>query len=69
MQDSIGSLYKFNSRPHGLYYDDNNDSLYFTDTRSGEYGSFLYRIDLRQKFFDSFLKMLKKEIDTGYEKL
>jgi len=65
-------LYKFNSRPHGLYYDESSSALYFTDTGLGKDFSesrYLYRIDLRQKFFDALMKMLlKKEPDSGYEK-
>ena len=69
---NIVALYKFNTRPQSLYYDDDNDSLYFTDTRGssapGEV-SYLYRLDLRQKFFDQLMQLLlKKEPVEGYEK-
>ena len=63
-------LYKFDSRPQGLYYDKDNDSLYFTDfdiLQAGEKKSHLYRLDLRQKFFSQLMERLKKEFDIGYE--
>ena len=69
---NIVALYKFNARPQSLYYDENNDSLYFTDTgasQDSQSESHLYRLDLREKFFDQLMKLLvKKEVDTGYEK-
>jgi len=69
---NIVPLYKFSSRPQGLFYDEANSSLYFTDTGTGsdpKESRYLYRIDLKQKFFDQILKMLlKKEPDDGYEK-
>jgi len=65
-------LYKFSARPERLYYDSGSDSLYFTDTgkdfRSKEVAC-LYRIDLRQTFFDKLIKMLlKREVETHDEK-
>jgi hypothetical protein len=69
---NVVPLYKFNSRPQGLYYDDSSSAIYFTDTGLGKDFSesrYLYRIDLRQKFFDAIMKMLlNKEPDSGYEK-
>ena len=69
---NIVSLYKFNSRPQNVRYDDNSGSLYFIDTRIGadSTGSnYLYRLDLKEKFFDGIMQLLlKKEPDTGYEK-
>jgi len=69
---NIVSLYKFNARPQSLHYDENNDSLYFTDTRTGQAPgepASLYRLDLRQKLFDQLVQLLiKKEPDAGYEK-
>jgi hypothetical protein len=69
---NVVPLYKFNARPQGLYYDEFSSALYFTDTGLGKDFSesrYLYRIDLRQKFFDALMKMLlKKEPESGYEK-
>jgi len=69
---NIVSLYKFNSKPQNVSYDDNNGSLYFIDTRIGadsKESNYLYRLDLKQKFFDSIMqRLLKKEQDAGYEK-
>ncbi len=66
------SLYKFNSRPRSVSYDDNKGSLYFIDTRIGEdskNSNFLYRLDLKQKLFTGLMQLLiKKEPDAGYEK-
>jgi len=69
---NIVSLYKFNRIPRGIYYDDSADSLYFTDFEresDGKEMSYIYRLDLRQTFFDSLMQLLlKKEDETGYEK-
>lgn len=69
---SVVSLYKFNSRPQGLYYDEAANALYFTDTGLGKDFSeskYLYRIDLKQKHFEQLIRdLLKKEPDSGYEK-
>ena len=66
------SLYKFNSRPTGVIYDDNKGSLYFIDTRIGigsKSMSYLFSLDLKQKFFAGLMQLLiKKEQDAGYEK-
>lgn len=62
-------LYKFNAKPEGLYYDKNNDSLYFTDLSGADARprSFLYRLDLRQKFFSQILQKLREEFEPRYE--
>lgn len=69
---NVVSLYKFNSQPQGLYYDETSSALYFTDTGLGKDFSesrYLYRIDLRKKFFDTLMQvLLMKEPDSGYEK-
>ena len=69
---NIVSLYKFNSKPRSVSYDENNGSLYFTDTRTGsgpKESNYLYRLDFKQKFFDGIMRLLlKKEPDAGYEK-
>jgi len=70
---NIVTLYKFNARPQGLYYDKASDSLYFTDIIKGpdsKEGMRLYRLELRQKFFDQLMRRLKKEfeIDIQYER-
>jgi hypothetical protein len=69
---NIVSLYKFNSKPRNVRYDDENGSLYFIDTRIGEdsvESNYLYRLDLKERFFDNIMQLLlKKEPDAGYEK-
>ena len=69
---NVVSLYKFTARPQGLYYDESSGALCFTDMGTGKDFSqsrYLYRIDLKQKFFDQLFNMLlKKEPDSGYEK-
>lgn len=69
---NIVSLYKFNSRPQTVSYDENSGSLYFIDTRIGvgsRESNYLYRIDFKEKFFDSIIqRLLKIEQDTLYEK-
>ena len=69
---NIVSLYKFNSRPQNVRYDENSGSLYFIDTRIGAdsvESNYLYRLDLKERFFDGIMQLLlKKEPDTGYEK-
>lgn len=68
---NIALLYKFSARPRGVHYDDDRDTLFFTDAARGPgaKGTFLYRLDLRQKYFDTFLQqlLLKKETETNYE--
>ena len=69
---NVVPLYKFNARPQDLYYDESASTLYFTDTGLGKdfnESRYLYRIELKEKFFDQLMKMLtKKEPDAGYEK-
>lgn len=69
---NIALLYKFAARPRSLYYDENSDSLYFTDIKMGAIFNrerYLYRIDLRQTFFDLLRGLLlKKEAVTENEK-
>lgn len=71
-QRNVVPLYKFNAEPEGLYYDDNNDSVYFTDTKKialNREDKCLYRLDLRQKFFDSLIQqLLKRQAEARYEK-
>ena len=70
---NVVMLYKFNSKPRGIRYDESTNSLYFTDTGTGlgkDLGDsrYLYRIELKEKFFDQLIKVLiKKEPDSGYE--
>jgi len=69
---NVVTLFKFNSKPKGLYYDEYNDSIYFSDNSvmdipSGAAPSsenYLYRLDLRQKFLDSLKQLLMKK-ETG----
>lgn len=69
---NVVPLYKFNSDPRGLRFDEGTGSIYFTDTGTGQDFSesrYLYRIDLKEKFFDQLVKrLIKTEPDTGYEK-
>jgi len=66
---NIITLYKFNKRPQGLFYDRSADSLYFTDISKDSGKSHLYRLDLRQTFLDSLKQFLmKKEDETQDEK-
>lgn len=65
-------LYKFNAKPRRFYYDSDNDSIYFTDIEKGSGNwdaNYLYRLDLRQTFFDKLIKMLlKREPEALHEK-
>jgi hypothetical protein len=69
---NIVSLYKFNSKPQNVSYDENSGSLYFIDTHIGadsKEPNYLYRLALKQKFFDSIMQhLIKKEQEAGYEK-
>lgn len=60
------TLTKCRRQPQGLYYDESNDSLYFNDSSEGK--RILYRLDLREKFFDKLMERVKKEFDIIYEK-
>lgn len=64
-EEDIVTLHKCNSRPRGLFYDVSNDSLYFNDTVERQ--DRLYRLDLREKFFDKLMQRVKKEFDIIYE--
>ena len=69
---NIATLYKFNTTPHTVFYDSNNGSLYFLDRGKDNFskdGSYLYRLDLRQKFFDYLMQLLlKKDTENANEK-
>ena len=61
---NIATLYKFNATPRTVSYDSNNGSLYFMDRGKDSFskdGSYLYRLDLRQKFFDYLMQLLLKK--------
>jgi len=66
------TLYKFNAMPHSLYYDQANGSLYFADIGKNKMmleGRYVYRLDLRQKFFDSLMQLLpKRESEAANDK-
>jgi len=67
---NIASLYKFAAKPQGLFYDENSDSLYFTDVKIGlslNPEKYLYRLDLRQTFFDSLKEFLLKREALGQQ--
>ena len=69
---NIATLYKFNATPHTVFYDSNNGSLYFMDRGKDNFSkdsSYLYRLDLRQKFFDYLMQLLlKKDTENANEK-
>ncbi|MDD5437473.1 MAG: PEGA domain-containing protein [Candidatus Omnitrophica bacterium] len=69
---NIATLYKFNISPHTVYYDLNNGSLYFMDREKDDFAKgakHLYRLDLRQKFFDYLMQLLpKREPEVPNEK-
>lgn len=65
--NGIVTLHKCSSAPRGVYYDVYSDSLYFNDSKNG-YKENVYRLDLREKFFDKFMQRVKKELDIIYEK-
>jgi len=72
LKRNITCIYKFNSRPRGVYYNDNAGVLYFTDKKSdavSDEDRFLYKLELKDNFFNNMIRMLvKKETETGYEK-
>ena len=72
LKRNIASIYKFNSRPKGVYYNDDAGILYFTDKKSdavSEESRLLYKLELKDNFFENIIRMLvKKETDEGYEK-
>jgi len=69
---NIATLYKFETAPHYVAYDSNNGSLYFMDRAKGSFskdGNYLYRLDLRQKFFDYLMQLLlKRDTEALHEK-
>ena len=65
-EESVVTLHKCRRPPQGVFYDEYNDSLYFCD--SGGDGNRLYRIDLREQFYDKLMERVKKEFDVIYEK-
>ncbi|MCX5679653.1 MAG: PEGA domain-containing protein [Candidatus Omnitrophica bacterium] len=72
LKRNIASIYKFNSRPQGVYYNDDAGILYFTDKKSdavSDEDRFLYKLELKDNFFENIIRMLvKKETNEGYEK-
>lgn len=66
------TLYKFNAIPRSLYYDQANGSLYFADIGKSKMmaeGRYVYRLDLRQNFFDSLMQLLpKRESEAANDK-
>ena len=69
---NIATLYKFEAAPHSVAYDMNNGSLYFMDRGKDNFskdGSYLYRLDMRQKFFDYLMQiLLKRDTEAPHEK-
>ncbi|MDD5496052.1 MAG: PEGA domain-containing protein [Candidatus Omnitrophica bacterium] len=74
---NVVTLYRFVRNPSTIYYDDANDSLYFIDfgsesgpqqTSGSKNGTYIYRLDLRQRFLDNFIQRFMKGFDTGNEK-
>lgn len=72
LKRNVASIYKFNSRPQGVYYNDDAGILYFTDKKPdavSDEDRFLYKLELKDNFFNNMIRMLvKKETDEGYEK-
>ena len=72
LKRNIVSIYKFNSRPRGVYYNEDAGILYFTDKKSdavSEEDRCLYKLELKENFFNNMIRMLvKRETDEGYEK-
>lgn len=66
IKENIVTLHRCAHPPRGLYYDEYNDSLYFNDSEGGK--DRIWRIDLREKFFEKLLQRVKKEFDIIYEK-
>ncbi|MDP3790689.1 MAG: PEGA domain-containing protein [Candidatus Omnitrophota bacterium] len=64
-EKNMVTLHKCGKVPQGLYYDESNDSLYFSDMRNER--DCVLRLDLREKFFDKLLQRVKKELDIIYE--
>lgn len=65
------SLYRFDTEPKNLFYDHGNDSLYFTDTGripGQKERRNLYKLDLRERFFDKFFQHFMPERDTKHDK-
>lgn len=62
------TLYKFAKPPKDIYYDGASDTLYFIDHKAPEgpdASGHIYKVELRQKFFDKLMKRLKKEFNAG----
>ncbi len=66
MEETIVILHRCARPPRGLYYDEYNDSLYFNDSQDGK--DRVWRLNLREKFFEKLLQRVKKEFDIIYEK-
>lgn len=58
------TLFTFFAVPHAISYDEGNDSLYFVD-RNQDGASYLYRLGLREKFFDKLIQRLTKGWEAG----
>lgn len=64
------TVYKFERPPRYLYYDEWSDSLYFADLAAEDADKtspHIYRLNLRQKFFDQLMQRLKKEFNIKYD--
>jgi len=64
-KNNMVTLHKCEKAPTGLYYDEYNDSLYFSDIKNTK--DSILRLGLREKFFDKLLQRVKKELDIIYE--
>jgi hypothetical protein len=69
---NVVTMYKFNSKPKGVRYDDGSGVLYFMDKKpdgASDEDRLLYKVELKESFFDNMMRILvKKETDAGYEK-
>jgi len=68
---NVVTLYNFTARPQGLYYDGENNAIYFTDMGLGKDQKeerYLYKVDLKQKFFEQLMKgLVKKGPEANHE--
>ena len=67
---NAASLYKFDAKPRGIYYDETSDSLYFIDAgkdRGSKDKNYLYRLELRQTFFARLMQLFLKKEEAQYE--
>lgn len=65
---SIVILYAFKTTPKNVYYDEGAGAIYFTDIKEASEiggGSYIYRLDLKQTFFDAIKSMLARKEENS----